>query len=78
MPDDNIESSQFEEEYEGDCLRSIDANRHFSTHTCAAELIKHDEDLQDKLLKVQEESRRIETESTITRDQQELLLIHEL
>ena len=39
--------------------------------------MKHNEDSQCKLLKAQEEAHRIGTVSTLTRDQQDLLRIHE-
>ena len=77
MTEDCIESSTFEEDYEGSCLRYIDVNSHFPLCTDAYELMKHNEDLQDKLGKVQDESRCIGTSSTLTRDQQDLLRIYE-
>ena len=48
-----------------------------SSWTDTDEIIKHNEDLENKLLKVQEEARRIGTASTLNIDQQELLRIHE-
>ena len=43
----------------------------------AAERTKHNEYLENKLLKIQEESRQIGTTSTLNKDQLELLRIHE-
>ena len=40
MPENFIESFEIEEEFEGFCPRSIDANRRLSAHTYAAELTK--------------------------------------
>ena len=40
-------------------------------------MIKHNEDLENKLLKVQEEARRIGTACTLSKDQLELLKTHE-
>ena len=67
MHEDCTESSTSEEENEGFCLCSIDASRHLSVCVDVAELIKHSEDLKDKLLNVQKESHRIGTKHTITR-----------
>ena len=54
MPDDYIERSVFGEEYEGVCTQSIDTNHHFSACTDAVELIRHNEDFKEKILKVQD------------------------
>ena len=56
---------------------SIDDNRHLSECTDAAKLVKHNESLQDNILKVQDEVRRIGIASTLTIDQQDFLRIHE-
>ena len=46
-------------------------------HKDAAETIKHNEDLENKILKAQEEAHRIGTTSTLSKDQLELIKIHE-
>lgn len=71
LPEDHIENSTYEDGHH--CLRSIDARRHLSACKDAAETIKHNEDLENKLLKVQEEARRIGTASTFNKDQLELV-----
>ena len=69
MPEDCVGSSSYENEYEGVFLRSIDSDRHLSACKDAAEIIKYDENLENKLLQVQEEARRIGTASTLNKDQ---------
>ena len=76
-PENYIENSTYEDRHDGFCLRSIDSERHLSQCKDAAEIIKHNEDLENKLLKVQEEARRIGTTSIISKDQLELLKIHD-
>ena len=72
MSEDCIETSTVEKEHEGVALRYIDATRHLSVHTNTAEIIKHNKDLEYKLLNVQEEYRRITTADVITKDRKEL------
>ena len=77
MPEGYIESSGAEEEHEGTDLRSIDATRRLSTCTDVAEIIKHNDDLKYKLLKVQEEARHLGTAAALTKDKQDLLRVYE-
>ena len=77
MPEDYIECSAYEDDYEGVALGSIDADRHLPVCTDSAEIIKKNEDLETKLVQVQKEARRIGTTSTLAKDQLELLRIHE-
>ena len=75
--EENIETSTYEDGCEGVFLRSIDAKHHLSAHKDSAEIIKHNEYLENELLKVQEEARVVGTSSTLNKNQLELLKIHE-
>ena len=57
MAKDCTEHSTYEDGHEGVYLRTIAAKRHLSTCKDTAEITKHNEDLENKLLKVQEEAR---------------------
>ena len=76
MPEDCIESSTYEDRYEGVFLRTVDSERCLSACKYADEIIKHNEDLKKNILKVQEEAHLIETASTLNKDQLEVLRIH--
>ena len=59
MPEDYFGNSTYEDTHDRVFLRHVDAERHLSACKDAAEIIKHNEYLENKLLKVQEESRRM-------------------
>ena len=70
MPTDYIENYAYENENEGFWLRSIDAESHLSECIDADEIIKYNEDLENKLLTFQEEAYLIGTASTLNKGQQ--------
>ena len=68
---------EFNAEINGVALRAINHETHVSKYVDAAELIAKNADLEDKLTKIQQEVRHICTKDTLTKDQIELLQIHE-
>ena len=77
MPKDFTEASAVDDEYEGAALRSIDSTHYLFKLNEIEKIIKHNEDLQDKLLKDQEESRFVWTANVLNKCQQELIQNHE-
>lgn len=71
------EAISIEEDDHGVALQSINTDSHLNKYVDAVKLINKNQDLEKKLAKVQEEARMIGTSETLSKDQTELLRIHE-
>ena len=76
IEEDPIIDSNFIEN-DGIALSALDPKTHLSKYVDAVELISKNKDLERKLSKVQEEAKLIGTAETLSKDQGELLCLHE-